>query len=76
MFFSDSDINAQIDIHQRRCRLQDPKDPDTHAVTNIIIYANFYYPQSKQFLGKVVKLLKEKHVDMVCEAISHLYSCL
>lgn len=76
MFFSDSDINEQIDIHQRRSRLQDPKDPDTQAVSNIFIYGSFYYPHSKQFLGKVVKILKEKHVGVISDAISHLYSCI
>lgn len=76
MLASDSEINEHIDIHQRRNRLKDPQDANTHAVSNIIIYGSFYYPHSKQFLGKVVKVLKESHLGVISDAISHLYSCI
>lgn len=76
MLASDSEINEHMDIHQRRSRLKDPMDADTHAVCNIVIYGSFYYPHSKQFLGKVVKVMKEKHVEVISDAISHLYSCI
>lgn len=47
-------INNSVDINQKRVPLEDPKDMNTQALTNILIYCGFYYPTTSDLLLKVV----------------------
>lgn len=58
-----NDINLDIDIHQKRAFLEDSKDDNTHVLTNIFIYASFYYPHTKVLLKKIVDRLLVSHID-------------
>jgi hypothetical protein len=69
-------ISEEVDIHQRRIRLSDPTNPQTLAVSTIIIYSSFYYPYTKPTLLKALIGLSKNHLSPLQEAITHLYSCL
>jgi hypothetical protein len=69
-------IGGDIDVNQRRARLEDPKDSKTRFITNIIIYSAQYYPATKEFSADVIRLVSKDHLGLVVEAIRHIYACM
>ncbi len=50
-------ISNDVDIHQKRVKLQDSTDPKEFLITSILIYTSQYYPQTKQLLKNLVDSL-------------------
>ena len=48
-------IGGDIDINQRRVRLEDSKDSKSRFISNVIIYSAQYYPATKEFAADVIR---------------------
>lgn len=69
-------INNSVDINQKRVPLEDPKDMNTQALTNILIYCGFYYPTTSDLLLKVVYKVLGSFPNVLGASINHIYKCL
>jgi len=54
-------IGGDIDVNQRRVRLEDHKDSKCRFISNVFIYCAQYYPATKEFAGEFIRYVCQDH---------------
>jgi hypothetical protein len=67
---------GDIDLNQKRVRLDEVKGRKARFISNVIVYCGWYFPVSQHFGQEVLREIGDQHIEDLYEALRHLFGCV